>query len=97
MTDNKLEQIANLSTRSEKTSWNRKLENMVKLMTQVAIIEEKVLQIISNEKQPILDEVNQLRLTMINECIHPLEQLVDKGDYIICRFCEKKLNVVKHD
>lgn len=88
-----LEQVANFATRSEKTSWNRKMDNMVKLLAELHPIEEKILKIILEEKQPLMDAVNELRGTMVKECIHPYDQLVLHDDYIECKFCGRKLNI----
>ena len=85
------EKIANTANRSEKTSWNRKMDNMVKLMARLSPVEEKILDIIKEEKNPILDDIAEVRKTMIVECVHPIEYLVEDGDIVRCRFCEKKI------
>lgn len=90
----RLEYISNFSTRSDKTSWNRKLDNMVKLMSQLTPIEDKIMQIMAEEKQPLLDEIQELRLTMIKECVHPFEQLVEHDNHIECKFCTRHFNIV---
>jgi len=56
-------------------------------------IEEKILKIMFEEKQPILDRINDLRTTMIQECVHPYNQLVLKDDHIICKFCNRKMGI----
>lgn len=89
----RLEFISNLPTRSEKTSWNRKMDNMVKLISQLTPIEEKILQIMLQEKQPILDQINDLRTSMINECVHPFDQLVLKDDHVLCKFCNRRIGI----
>lgn len=92
-TKQKLEIISNFSNRSEKTSWNRKLDNMIKLMSKLAPIEDEILEIIKIKKQPILDEINKLRQTMVNMCIHPIEQLIEHEDHVSCKFCNRKFNI----
>lgn len=87
------ESIANHANRSEKTAWKRKLQNMEALMEALQPIEEKILNIILEEKQPLLDEIAELRAVMVKECIHPYEQLVKKDGYVECKFCGKKLKV----
>ena len=87
-----LEKIANTPSRSEKTSWNRKMNNMVKLLSLLRPIEDKILEL-QAQKEPIFDEIQILRCVMIKECIHPEEYLLHKGDYIQCKFCEKKLSL----
>ncbi len=85
-----LESVANNSTRSEKTSWNRKMDNMVKFIAELRPIEQQILELMA-QKTPILDKIAELRLTMVKECIHPIEQLVYKEDHIECKFCGRKI------
>lgn len=87
------ETISNFSNRSEKTSWNRKMDNMVELLSKLRPIEDKILEIIKEEKMPILDAVAELRNTMVSECVHPFEYLVVKDTYVECKFCEKNINI----
>lgn len=88
-----LEFISNNASRSEKTSWNRKMDNMVKLIAQLTPIEEKILEIMLKEKQPILDQIHELRSSMINECVHPYDHLVLNEDHILCKFCNRRLGI----
>jgi len=88
-----LETISNSANRSEKTSWNRKLDNMVKILARLRPIEQKILDIIENEKMPIQDEIQQLRKVMVRECVHPYEYLVLEGDHVCCKFCDRKLSI----
>ena len=87
-----LEAVANNSDRSEKTSWNRKLDNMVKLVAKLTPIEDQIAEL-EAQKIPILDEVQALRNVMVNECIHPLDHLVYHDDHILCKFCNKRISV----
>lgn len=87
------ETIANASTRSEKTSWNRKMDNMVGLLAKLRPIEAEILEIIKEKKLPIMDQVSLLRTTMVNECIHPYEQLVVVDDHVKCKFCERRVGI----
>ena len=89
------EKVANHANRSEKTSWNRKLDNMVKLIAKLRPIENRILDIIAEEKNPIMDEINKVRKQMILECVHPSEYLVtEESGAIRCRFCEKKMGLI---
>lgn len=83
--------IANGPNRSEKVSWNRKMDNMVKLMTQLTPIEEQIIAL-QAQKMPIFDEIQALRETMVTECIHPYEYLVVEDDHVRCKFCGKKIS-----
>lgn len=86
------EDISNQSTRSEKTAWNRKMDNMVKLLARIRPLEEQILDLTA-QKAPLLDEVVELRKTMVNECVHPYEQLVQRDGYVECKFCGRKIRV----
>ena len=88
-----LEYISNFSTRSDKTSWNRKIDNMVTLIARLKPIEDKILDIMLKEKQPILDEIQQLREVMLKECIHPYDNLILKSDHVHCKFCNRKIGI----
>ena len=87
-----LEAVANNSNRSEKTSWNRKMDNMVSLLAKLRPIEEKIIEL-QAEKMPIMDDVNELRQTMVNECVHPYEFLSLNDDHVECKFCGKKMGI----
>ena len=84
------ESIANNANRSEKTSWNRKLENMVKLMAKLRPIESQIIEL-EVEKTPILDDIHALRQTMVKEGVHPFEYLVRKDDHVLCKFCNRRI------
>ena len=86
------ESIANKSSRSEKTSWNRKMDNMVSLMAKLQPIEEQIIEL-QAQKVPLFDEIQELRNVMVNECTHPYEYLSVKDGYVHCTFCLKKINV----
>lgn len=88
-----LESVANHANRSEKTAWKRKLKNMGMLVDKLHPIEEEILTILSEKKQPLLDEIAALRLLMVKECIHPYEHLIKKDGYIECKFCGRYLKV----
>ena len=91
-----LESVANSSLRSEKTSWNRKMDNMVKLIAKIRPIEEQILNLMA-DKMPIADDVALLRLVMVKECIHPIEQLVYKDSHVICKFCNRKIQATENN
>ena len=86
------ETIANNATRSEKTSWNRKMDNMVKLLAKLRPIQQQIIDL-EVQKLPIMDEVDALRQEMVKECIHPYDSLVEKDNYIECKFCYKRLGL----
>jgi len=87
-----LESVANNASRSEKTSWNRKMDNMVKLIALIRPIEEQILELMA-QKIPITDDVTILRNDMVRECVHPIEQLAYKETHIECKFCNKRIAI----
>lgn len=90
--DKLLERISNIATRSEKTSWQRKLNNMEDMLRQLRPLEDKVMQL-NAEMQPIYDAMAILRSVMVTECIHPKNHLVIKDDCVECKFCGKRLKI----
>jgi len=87
------ETISNHADRSEKTAWKRKLVNMERLIEELRPVEEKILGIIKNEKQPILDQIQALRQEMVKDCVHPFEHLIQKDGYVECKFCNRRIKV----
>jgi hypothetical protein len=92
-----LEKIADAATRNEKVSWDRKMDNMVKLIARLRPIEDKIVELMA-EKQPIFDEISTLRIDMVKECIHPAEHLAfipseSGSEYVECKFCMKRFTV----
>lgn len=81
------------SSQLDKTSWLRKYENLQTLITQVNSLAEKIAEI-EAEKIPIIDQINELRQQMVQECVHPIEHLVDHEGYTLCKFCEKRIAVI---
>ncbi len=90
------EKIANGPKRSEKISWNRKMRNLEALYEEIKPIEDEILELLA-KKQPIFDKMQEIREEMTNECIHPFDYLVVKDDYIICKFCNKRMKWLKNE
>ena len=92
-----LEAVANHATRPEKTAWQRKRDNMEELVKRLQPLEEKLIDL-HFKMLPIKDEVAELRLEMVEECVHPYDLLIfktdDDGEYVDCKFCNKKLRPV---
>ncbi len=90
------ESISNNANRSEKTSWNRKMDNMVRLLAELNPIEEQILEL-EAKKIPIFDEIQELRTQMVQDCIHPYEYLLIENNVAKCKFCNRKLVIRKLD
>jgi len=90
------EEISNNANRSEKTSWNRKMDNMVKLLAEIRPIEEQIIDL--HEKRiPLFDQIQELRAQMLLECIHPYEYVLVLEDHCVCKFCDRKLSLPNID
>lgn len=86
-----MEKISNTANRSDKVSWNRKMDNMIKLVGKVNGLQGQI-QTLELEKEPVLDDIAVLRATMINECVHPYDQLVFvEGNVSHCKFCDRNI------
>ena len=84
--------VANRSSRREKVSWNRKMNNIVKLLSQLTPIEEQIIEL-QSQKIPLFDAIQELRQIMVLECVHPYEYLEIKENHVICKFCNRKIKV----
>lgn len=90
-----LETVSDAATRSEKVSWDRKMDNMVSLLSQIKPIEDRILDAMA-EKLPLLDKIDALRAELVKDCVHPYENLVIKPDNTIqCKFCMKNFRVLR--
>jgi small-conductance mechanosensitive channel len=90
------EEISNNANRSEKTSWNRKMDNMVKLLAEIRPIEEQIIAL-TEKKIPIFDAIQDLRKQMLQDCIHPYEYVLLETNHAKCKFCEKKISLPNLD
>jgi len=86
------ETIANAATRNEKVSWDRKMDNMVTLLSTLQPIEDEIADLMA-KKMPIIDNVQILRNQMVLDCVHPYTHLVTHEDHVVCKFCNRKFNV----
>ncbi len=86
--------VSNFRDKNEKASWIRKKKNLESLVSDITPIEDSILRL-TTEKNKIMDEINEIRKTMVVDCIHPQDYLVHYGTYIKCRFCETKVSIPK--
>lgn len=96
ITRQQLETISDFATRNEKVSWDRKMNNMVSLLSQLTPIEEAILELTA-KKNPILDQIAALRTVMVEECVHPYTHLVHKVTHAECKFCNKRISLPSVD
>lgn len=88
-----LDSIANHATRSEKTAWNRKRDNLDRLMQKLRPLEDEILAI-RVKMQPMYDDIAILRGDMAQDCIHPRDLLIHKGDHVECKFCSLRMRLI---
>ena len=83
------------TSKAEKASWKRKQKNIDKLVAELEPLEDSIMEIMT-AKNEILDKITVIRKQMVQECIHPHDQLVVQGDgSILCKFCDKTLGIVQ--
>lgn len=87
-----LETIANHATRSEKLSWERKMDNLSALLEKLTPIEAQILDLMA-KKYEIFDEITSARKEMVRDCVHPYTHLLHKGTHVQCKFCERSFAV----
>lgn len=90
-----ISQISNFRDKNEKASWIRKKKTIEKIVEDIKPIEEQIL-ILSDKKIKMIEEIQEIRKTMISECIHPSDYIVklSEGDNtkFKCKFCN---NIIK--
>lgn len=91
-----LESISDTATRSEKVSWERKMDNMVSLIAKLRPIEDQIGDLITT-KRPIMDEIAMLRKEMVRDCVHPYTNLLHVAENTArCKFCERQFAVMSN-
>ncbi len=93
--ENDLKYVTKLFDKNDKLAWNRKKIKMEVLIEQLKPFEERILAIIL-ERQPLMDEIVELRKIMVNECVHPIECLLHKETFIHCKFCDARLAINRY-
>jgi hypothetical protein len=86
------ETVSNTATRNEKISFDRKMNNMVLLLSQLSPIEDQITELLA-KKMPIMDDIQMLRGEMMNSCVHPTTHLVIHQDHVVCKFCDRKFSI----
>lgn len=88
------ETISNNATRNEKVSFDRKMDNMVSLLALLTPLDEQISDLMT-QKLPIVDKIQTLRQDMVKDCVHPYTHLVFHDDHVVCKFCDRRFNVVE--
>lgn len=88
-------QLDQVTSKNEKISWKRKRKNIQNLVAELDPLETEILSLMTR-KSTIIDKITQIRSTMVAECIHPVDELVESADgsYMTCKFCDRAIGVV---
>ena len=89
---NEINAINMMALKNEKLKWNRLHDKMQKYLDKIQPFEEQILDI-QKKRAPIIDDIDYLRIEMVDTCIHPKDLLIHNGDHILCKFCNKKLSI----
>lgn len=87
-----LSEVAKHADKNQRLSWRRKKKRIDELLERIEPLQQKKLDIIL-EMQPILDQIEEVRVKMVEECVHPIDYLVHKGTHVECKFCKSKIKV----
>jgi hypothetical protein len=90
--DSVIQSIGEIPTQGDKLSFARKQKKMKTLLETLAPIEQAILDLVLS-KDPILDEIAELRISMVDTCIHPVDHLVQSGDVVTCKFCNRRFRL----
>ncbi len=83
----------------DKVSWERKFKQMQKIVTEINEVEDKIMDL-QLEKMEKFDKVQMLRLTLIETCIHPANELTptkEDPNIMLCKFCGKLVKFISDD
>ena len=106
MDKDKLEKLKSNFEKAEILAWKRKQKKMQELIDgKLEDIQSKILVSFDSNsnsildlflaRQPILDEISDIRTEMVSTCIHPEEMLIEQdNDVILCKFCNKQLKII---
>lgn len=85
-------QIVNHATQGERNAWNRKRRQIEALVEQIQPVEQQIIEM-RGRIQPTYDTIAEIRESMIHDCIHPADMLIDHDGVTICKFCERRFVV----
>jgi hypothetical protein len=88
-----IDYIYSISEKDKRVAWKRKHDKIQEYLVLVEQVEDKILDIIVKEKQPLMDKISELRSDMVQNCTHPKQYLVVYDDYVECKFCNTKIAV----
>ena len=85
--------IVNHATKNERIAWKRKHKKLQEMIEEkISPLEDQILEL-TMTKMAAMDEAIAIRDVLVSECVHAKEFLVQKDDYVLCKFCDAKLKV----
>lgn len=87
-----IETISKHPDKNERIAWSRKNKKLIELVDELAPFEERIFQIIL-EKQPLMDQIAELRAEMVKVCVHPKDQLIHQMTHVHCKFCNRNISL----
>ncbi len=84
--------ISNFRDKNEKASWLRKKKNLELIVESIEPIENEM-RTLRSQQMKLIDEMQEIRKSMISDCIHPQDYLVHYDKYVKCRFCESDISI----
>jgi GTP1/Obg family GTP-binding protein len=94
--DKQLDAISKHADKNERLAWIRKMKKLQELVTTLEPFEQQIFEIIM-KKQPIVDEINDIRNELVKVCIHPKDSLAHLDTHAICKFCNRKISLPEVD
>jgi hypothetical protein len=90
-----LNAISSGKNKNERLSWKRKYDKLQEMINnEIQPLEDLILKTLE-KKMHAIDRLADLRKQMVKECVHPKNNLIHKGDYVECKFCNAKLSLPK--
>ena len=81
-------------SKADKIMFARKREEMDEVLSRLREAEIEIQELIA-KKQPLMDQLEEMRQKIVPICVHPTNLLVENADGTIsCKFCNKKIRVV---
>ena len=87
-----IQHVSDLANDKDKMSWRRYGRELSKNLELIEPMYQELL-ILKNKMQPIENRIDIIRSKMVDECIHPQEELVYESDtnMVVCKFCKSRM------
>lgn len=89
----KVKIITSAAPKNDRMAWLRLNREMTKHVSQLDEYNKDLFEL-NSKRQHIIEHIDELRVKMVNECIHPEDHLTLKGNDVFCKFCDRRLRAV---